>query len=233
MTPRTVAECKRHHADRTRWRLELSERCKGTVRAPTGLCRQHALNLNPACARQQLGDIDVSNRTVSAISVLAVALAVFWAPAGASAAKSGNVLHVTWSVKVAGDATCDDYQNPQVCTGVFTADVHSNLSRSAGTGVDSFVITAVNGSLDPCNRFNETTVFVFPEGTITVHSDHVDCPAWIRPFPAGDDPGSRIDTTFVIEGGTGAFEGATGSGTEHGFGGGRQGSIIYQGTIFF
>ena len=174
-----------------------------------------------------------TKRKLSFWSSIAALVAAF-AFVGDASAKAGSVVHITWSVKVDGDATCfpPDDPNPQMCTGVFTADVRSNLSTSVGTGTASFVITAVNGSLDPCNRFADTTVFAFPEGSITVQSDHIDCPAWIRPFPAGDGPGPRIDTVFKIIGGTDAFKGATGGGSELGYGGGRQGAIVYNGTIF-
>jgi hypothetical protein len=47
-------------------------------------------------------------------------------------------------------------------------------------------------------------VFTFANGTILTHSHHEDCAIH----------GLRIDTTFQVTGGTGAFAGATGGGHE-------------------
>jgi hypothetical protein len=47
-------------------------------------------------------------------------------------------------------------------------------------------------------------VFGFDSGTISVHSHHEDCATH----------GLRIDTTFQVTGGTGAFQGASGGGRE-------------------
>ena len=65
-------------------------------------------------------------------------------------------------------------------------------------------------------------MFTFDTGTVTTHSIHRDCPATIRPGP-------RIQTSFTITGGTGAFAGATGSGRE--VSGGPP--VLYNGKIVF
>jgi hypothetical protein len=76
-----------------------------------------------------------------------------------------------------------------------------------------------------CNIVTENDAFSFGNGTILVHSHHEDCATH----------GLRIDTTFQVTGGTGAFEGAGGGGREF-----REFSsvststpVIYQGTISF
>lgn len=99
--------------------------------------------------------------------------------------------------------------NPFLCNSTATGVVQSNLSTTPGT-VDYALVVDFSAGFDaPCNVVDETAVFTFQAGTITVHSHHQDCPATIRPGP-------RIDTEFVVTSGTGTFVGATGSGAEHG-----------------
>jgi len=69
-------------------------------------------------------------------------------------------------------------------------------------------------------------VFGFDSGTISVHSHHEDCATH----------GLRIDTTFQVTGGTGAFQGASGGGREFSAAGAPKGAVtpvIYVGTISF
>jgi hypothetical protein len=68
----------------------------------------------------------------------------------------------------------------------------------------------------PCNTVDETALWTFEDGTVTTHAVHRDCPATIRPGP-------RIKGTFTVLGGTGAFEGITGSGT--------QTNLVYHGEM--
>jgi hypothetical protein len=165
------------------------------------------------------------------VSALFAAFVVTSAFASAAFAQAGSALHITWSPKVDfGEFSCTE--DNLLCTATLTADVRSNLSTRAGIGINSFTLMAINGSFDPCNRAIDRLVFVFPAGELWVYSDHIDCPAWIRPFLPGDDPGPRIDTTFQITGGTGAFEGATGGGTEHGYNPRDGAAIVFNGTIF-
>jgi hypothetical protein len=92
---------------------------------------------------------------------------------------------------------------PLVCDVTITGPVRSNLGH--GTADYTVVLTHEVFEWSPCNTVDETVVFTFDTGTITTHSVHRDCPATIRPGP-------RITGTFTVVGGTGAFEGITGSG---------------------
>jgi hypothetical protein len=99
----------------------------------------------------------------------------------------------------------------------------SNLSTGAGSYHADLIIDFSPGGT--CNIVTENDAFSFDNGTILVHSHHEDCATH----------GLRIDTTFQVTGGTGAFEGASGSGREF-----REFSsvststpVIYQGTISF
>jgi hypothetical protein len=96
---------------------------------------------------------------------------------------------------VIGDITFDEYAHA-VAT-----------SPSAGVGTLQSLLD-VNAS-DPgpdndCNTVDETGTFTFAAGTITYRSWHRDC----------NFGGPRIQTIFAITGGTGAWAGATGWGTE-------------------
>jgi hypothetical protein len=73
-----------------------------------------------------------------------------------------------------------------------------------------------------CNIVTENATFSFANGTISVHSHHEDCAT----------SGLRIDTTFQVTGGTGAFQGASGSGREFSAAAAAA-PVIYQGTISF
>jgi hypothetical protein len=71
------------------------------------------------------------------------------------------------------------------------------------------------------NIVTEDDAFAFDNGTIFVHSQHEDCATH----------GLRIDTPFQVTGGTGAFDGASGSGRE--FSSVNAPTIVYEGTISF
>jgi hypothetical protein len=111
---------------------------------------------------------------------------------------------------------------PLVCDVTITGPVKSNLSTTEGIAEYTVVLTWEGFEGSPCNTVDETTVFTFDTGTITTHSVHRDCPATILPGP-------RIQSSFTVIGGTGAFEGARGSGRE--VGGGPP--VVYNGTIDF
>ena len=152
---------------------------------------------------------------------LAVVAALLLLLAPAAAAREARPLHITVSPKFTFTSfSCTDPVNPFLCNSIATGEVHSNLSTTPGTVDYALVVDFSPGFDAPCNVVDETAVFTFEAGTITVHSHHQDCPATIRPGP-------RIVTDFQVTGGTGAFAGATGSGEEHG-----QSTIIYNGTIF-
>ena len=103
---------------------------------------------------------------------------------------------------------------PLVCDVTITGPVISNLGH--GTADYTVVLTWEGFEGSPCNTVDETTVFTFDTGTITTHAVHRDCPATIRPGP-------RIMGTFTVVGGTGAFEGITGSG--------HQVNLVYHGEM--
>jgi hypothetical protein len=78
----------------------------------------------------------------------------------------------------------------------------SNLATGLGSfHADLIVDFSPGGS---CNIVDESSSFIFKQGTIFVHSNHEDCAT----------NGLRIDTTFQVTGGSDAFHGATGGGEE-------------------
>ena len=103
---------------------------------------------------------------------------------------------------------------PLVCDITITGPVRSPLGH--GTADYTVVLTWEGFVGSPCNTVDETTVSTFDTGTITTHAVHRDCPATIRPGP-------RIMGTFTVVGGTGAFEGITGSG--------QQVNLVYHGEM--
>ena len=70
---------------------------------------------------------------------------------------------------------------------------------------------------------DETATFAFPTGSIFIESHHVDCAT----------KGLRIDTPFVVTGGTGSFSGAGGAGREFGAAANAISVINYNGTISY
>jgi hypothetical protein len=100
----------------------------------------------------------------------------------------------------------------------------SNLSTGAGSFHADVTVDSSPGGT--CNIADESSTFTFDNGMIFVHSHHEDCAT----------TGLRIDTTFQVTGGTGAFQGATGSGREFSSAGAPKGALtpaIYVGTISF
>ena len=67
-------------------------------------------------------------------------------------------------------------------------------------------------------------MFTFDNGTISTYSNHEDCAT----------NGLRIDTTFQVTGGTGAFTGAAGGGREFSaVNASAVSPVIFNGTISF
>jgi hypothetical protein len=155
---------------------------------------------------------------------LTVAAALLLLLAPTAAAQEGTPLHITTTKITFTSFSCTDPVNPFLCDVTATAGVHSNLSTTPGTVDWTLVIDFSPGFDAPCNVVDETAVFTFETGTITVHSHHQDCPGNIRPGP-------RVDTDFQVTGGTGAFAGATGSGTERSAKA-EPAPVVFNGTIF-
>jgi len=107
-----------------------------------------------------------------------------------------------------------------VLRSVIVADASSNLSTGKGTFQATILVDLSPGGT--CNIVEEPGAFIFDTGTIFTHSHHEDCAIH----------GLRIDTTFQVTAGTGAFQGATGSGREFSAAS-NPAPVIYQGTISF
>ena len=153
-----------------------------------------------------------SRAIVAAVAAALIALA----PAPSAHART-TPLHLTVRYLNFTSYVCRPDQ-PLICDVTITGPVNSNLSTTQGRADYTVVLYWEGFEGSPCNTVDETTVFTFDTGTVTTHSIHRDCPATIRPGP-------RIQTTFSVIGGTGAFARATGSG--------RQVNLIYNGTIVF
>jgi hypothetical protein len=103
----------------------------------------------------------------------------------------------------------------------------SNLATGLGTFHADLLVDFSPGGT--CNIVTESDTFAFDNGTnkIFVSSHHEDCAT----------SGLRIDTTFQVTGGTGAFAGASGTGRE--FSAATRTTqpllnpVIYNGTISF
>jgi hypothetical protein len=101
-------------------------------------------------------------------------------------------------------------------------DASSNLST--GPGSFNATITVDFSPGGNCNIVDEPGVFTFGNGTISTYSNHEDCAT----------NGLRIDTTFQVKGGTGAFADATGGGREFSaVNASAVSPVIFNGTISF
>jgi hypothetical protein len=163
----------------------------------------------------------VSHGAASLIFTLTV-LAVLVVASPASAATAP--VHLTVRNLNFTSFSCSDPSNPFLCDATATGDVNSNLSTPGTVGYD-LAIDWSPGFEAPCNVVDETAIFTFAAGALTTTSHHRDCPATVRPGP-------RVDTTFTIAGGTGAFAGASGDGTERSSHA-DQAPVIYHGQIHF
>jgi hypothetical protein len=102
---------------------------------------------------------------------LAVAAALLLLLAPAAAAQEARPLHITVSPKAMFTSfCCTDPVNPFLCNSTATGEAHSNLSTTPGTVDYSLVVDFSPGFDAPCNMVDETAMFTFEAGTITVHS---------------------------------------------------------------
>lgn len=142
------------------------------------------------------------------LGALALALGLLTSAAPAKAAQaqaSPRPLHLTAVQPQFTSFTClKEGSNGSCLLASATLDGKdtSNLSTGAGPFHADLIIDFSPGGT--CNIVTENDTFGFDNGTILVHSYHEDCAT----------QGLRIDTTFQVTGGTGAFEGASGGGRE-------------------
>jgi hypothetical protein len=101
-----------------------------------------------------------------------------------------------------------------------TGKATSNLGTGTGTYQATLTIDFSPGG--SCNIVDESDVFSFASGVLFVQSHHEDCATH----------GLRIDTTFDVTGGTGAFAGAAGGGREFASAA-EPSAIIFNGSISF
>ena len=175
-----------------------------------------------------LHDQGLRRRTRSRASVhfilgLAAALALVWwvlTPRPALADAGATELHVAVTNLQFASITC---LNPPSCSlyqSVLVGDAKSNRSTGMGSFQANLLVDFSPGGT--CNIVDEPGAFAFANGTIFYHSHHEDCKIH----------GLRIDTTFQVTGGTGAFTGASGGGREWASTGAAS-PIFFQGKIFF
>jgi hypothetical protein len=125
------------------------------------------------------------------------------------------VLHLQFTSVTCLNDSCSLVQSTVV------GDASSNLSMGMGSIEATILVDFSPGGT--CNIVDEPAVFTFDNGTIFTHSHHEDCAIH----------GFRIDTTFQITGGTGAFAGASGSGHEFSAAAAGPTPVIFNGTISF
>jgi hypothetical protein len=164
-------------------------------------------------------------RLLAAIVVPAVVMGVVAGGALSAPALAGTgarPLHLTMLKQQFTSFTCLTMVDGTCLLGQATVvgDATSNLST--GPGSFNATITVDFSPGGTCNIVDEPGVFTFDNGTIRTHSLHEDCAIH----------GLRIDTTFQVTGGTGAFAGATGGGREFSAAANPT-PIIYNGTISF
>ena len=164
-----------------------------------------------------------SRTSLHSILGLAAALTLVWcvfAPRPALADAGASELHIAVTNLQFTSVTC---LNPPSCSlyqSVLAADAKSNLSTGMGSFQATLLVDFSPGGT--CNIVDEPGAFAFANGTIFTHSHHEDCAIH----------GLRIDTTFQVTGGTGAFAGASGGGREWASTGAAS-PVFFQGKIFF
>ena len=163
-----------------------------------------------------------SRASVYSIFGLAAVLALVWlvlSPRPALADTGARPVHLAVLKLQFTSFTCLD----DTCThaqSTIVGDASSNLSPGMGSFQATILIDFSPGGT--CNIVTEPGLFIFDNGTISTYSHHEDCAIH----------GLRIDTTFQITGGTGAFAGASGSGHEFSAAANPT-PVIFNGTISF
>jgi hypothetical protein len=146
----------------------------------------------------------------------ALAIAASLLVAGPVAASQTRPLHLTLTHVVFTGDSCPG------CTYTTVTDAGSATGNGVGNGTMTGVLY-VDGSLGgTCLVIDETSTFSFTTGSVTIQSHQVDC----------NVTGQRVDTTFVVTGGTGIFAGASGGGREHSSVG-KASAFIYDGTVAY
>ena len=166
-------------------------------------------------------------RRIGVIVALGALLSMLGGVVTASPALAGTgtrQLHLSVTSLQFTSVTCVDPSDPS-CTVVrstILGDASSNLSVGKGSFQATIIVDFSPGGT--CNIVDEPGAFIFDNGTIFTHSHHEDCAIH----------GLRIDTTFQVTGGTGAFAGASGGGREFGAVNMSAASpVIFNGTISF
>jgi hypothetical protein len=129
-------------------------------------------------------------------------------------------LHLTVVKSQFTSFTCLDSQNGSCVLAQVTVVGKATSNQSTGTGSFQANLTVDFSPGGTCNIVDEPGVFTFDKGTIFTHSHHEDCAT----------SGLRINTTFQVTGGTGAFVGASGGGREFASAA-NPAAVIYNGTI--
>jgi hypothetical protein len=137
------------------------------------------------------------------VGLAAVAVALALASAGVAAPQPTRFALAVRDIAFT-DFTCGE-ADPLVCEAGLTGAFQSPLGN--GTVTWALAIDFSPGFDSPCNTVDEQGVFTFADGTLTVSAHHCDCAPGIQPGP-------HVDAPVEITGGTGAWAGASGEGTE-------------------
>jgi hypothetical protein len=138
-----------------------------------------------------------------------------------------DVALVSYNCRVAGQDPCRGLTDLTV-TAKATSNVAGDGTRDAVLVVDG----TDPGPAGDCRTVDEMDTFTFSIGTLQLRSLHRDCKtqgSWATAVPPTYS-GPQVQTMFIVTGGTGAFSGAGGSGTEKGM---NDDALTYEGTITY
>jgi hypothetical protein len=167
------------------------------------------------CARSRASAYSI----LSLVAVLALVCWVF-APRPAHADAGASELHIAVTDLQFTSITCLNSPACSLYRSVVAGDASSNLSMGNGSYQATLLVDFSPGGT--CNIVDDSGASTFGNGTIFTHSYHEDCATH----------GLRIDTTFQVTGGTGAFAGASGGGREWSSTGAAS-PVFFQGKISF